>query len=124
MNVQQFLLNVWIWLLADPTHIVFAASAIAAITPTPPASTLAGKIYKVLDLFALNFLHAKENGVTVPDVMNQMSRLLAQHPDGSVSGLVSVTASPTPLVQPLEPSPVIVPTPGITLSSSPTIAKE
>lgn len=57
VNLVQAILN---WVLSDPSHIVAAASGLAAITPTPAANTWAGQLYKILDLFALNFLHAKD----------------------------------------------------------------
>lgn len=42
------------------TSIVTAASAIAALTPTPADDNLIGKAYKLIDLFALNFGKAKD----------------------------------------------------------------
>jgi hypothetical protein len=62
MTTVQFLQSVLDWLLADPSHIVVAASAIAALTPCPDPSTLAGKLYRVIDILALNILRAKEGG--------------------------------------------------------------
>lgn len=38
------------------------ASAIAALTPTPKDDVIIGKIYKVVDLLALNIGKAKDNG--------------------------------------------------------------
>lgn len=42
------------------TAIVAAASAIAALTPTPADDTLVGKAYKVIDWLALNVFKAKD----------------------------------------------------------------
>ena len=42
------------------TWIVTAASAIAASTPTPKDDAIIGKIYKAVDLLAINFGRAKE----------------------------------------------------------------
>ena len=42
------------------TGIVAVASAIAALTPTPKDDTIVGKIYKVIDLLALNVGKAKD----------------------------------------------------------------
>lgn len=42
------------------TSAVALASAIAAITPTPTAGTAWSKVYKVIDLFALNIGKAKD----------------------------------------------------------------
>jgi hypothetical protein len=42
------------------TSAVALASAIAAVTPTPKAGSFWSKVYKVIDIFALNFGKAKE----------------------------------------------------------------
>ena len=42
------------------TGIVAVASAIAALTPTPKDDTIVGKVYKVIDLLALNVGKAKD----------------------------------------------------------------
>jgi len=62
MNSVQFIESIADWLLADPAHLVVAASIIAALTPTPNPDTLAGKLYRVVDLIALNVLRAKQTG--------------------------------------------------------------
>lgn len=62
MTTEQFIQTILDWLLADPSHLVTAASALAALTPTPADDSLAGKLYKIIDILALNFLHAKETG--------------------------------------------------------------
>jgi hypothetical protein len=80
MNTVQFAMAILNWLQADPTHVAFAASAIAAFTPTPHPGSVAGKLYRVLDFFALNFLHAKDTGVKPADVTQvaeQVAALLA-----------------------------------------------
>lgn len=46
--------------IAAATAVVSAASAIAALTPTPKDDELAGKLYRIVDVLALNVLHAKE----------------------------------------------------------------
>ena len=66
MTVLATLQTLADWLLADPSHIVVAAAAIAALTPTPVPNSLGGKLYRVVDIFALNFLHAKEDGAPAP----------------------------------------------------------
>jgi len=63
VNTIDFFKAILNWVLADPSHIVVLAGVIAALTPTPEPNSVAGKFYKVLDLFALNFLHAKDSGV-------------------------------------------------------------
>ena len=42
------------------TAIITAASAIAALTPTPKDDTFIGKAYKVVDWLALNVFKAKD----------------------------------------------------------------
>jgi len=42
------------------TTIVAAASAIAALTPTPKDDTVIGKAYKIIDWLALNVMKAKD----------------------------------------------------------------
>ncbi len=88
MTTLQFISGLLDWLLADPSHIVAAASALAAATPTPAPNSVWGKLYQVLDIFALNILHAKDGGgVNVPP----------PKPAGAVvalllAGIVSVSA--------------------------------
>ena len=55
------------WVLGHKTElvailggIVTVASAIAALTRTPTDDTIVGKLYKVVDMLALNVGHAKE----------------------------------------------------------------
>ena len=78
MNTMQFFNAIVQWLSADPSHVVVLASALAALTPTPNPTTTAGKLYKLLDLFALNFMHAKSTGVTIDSVAAQVAVLLEQ----------------------------------------------
>jgi len=42
------------------TTLVALASAICAVTPTPKDDAIIGKIYKVLEMFALNVGKAKQ----------------------------------------------------------------
>ena len=84
MTTEQFIQTLLDWLLADPSHLVSAASALAAMTPTPAANTLAGKLYQIVDILALNFLHAKDSGPGTP----------------------TGTGTGTPPVPPSSPSPV------------------
>ena len=42
------------------TAVIAAASAIAALTPTPADDTFIGKAYKVIDWLALNVFKAKD----------------------------------------------------------------
>jgi hypothetical protein len=44
------------------TAVIAAASAIAALTPTPKDDTLVGKAYKLIDWLALNVFKAKDTG--------------------------------------------------------------
>jgi len=49
-------------LFAVVTTIIAAASAIAALTPTPKDDTLIGKAYSIIDWLALNVIKAKDKG--------------------------------------------------------------
>ena len=51
------LLPTWLSALSG---VIAAASGIAALTPTPRDDSVIGKIYRVIDLLALNIGHAKE----------------------------------------------------------------
>ena len=42
------------------TAVIAAASAIAALTPTPKDDTFIGKAYKIVDWLALNVFKAKD----------------------------------------------------------------
>lgn len=47
-------------LLHSAMTVVAAASAITAITPTPRDDTFVGKLYRALEILALNIGHAKD----------------------------------------------------------------
>jgi len=47
--------------------IISVASAICALTPTPKAGTVKGKIYKLIEWAALNVGKAKETGDAISD---------------------------------------------------------
>lgn len=49
------------WFAVVTTFIAFA-SALAAATPTPKEGTVLAKLYKIVDLAAINVSHAKETG--------------------------------------------------------------
>lgn len=49
------------------TWIVTAASAIAASTPTPKDDALIGKIYRAIDVLAINFGKAKMQAPSAPN---------------------------------------------------------
>jgi len=59
-QIISYLMNNADNLLAVFASIVAAASAIAAITPTPKDDALASKAYKVIDWLALNVGKAKD----------------------------------------------------------------
>ena len=46
--------------IAIVTAVVTLASLIASITPTPKDNAVIAKVYRVVDLLALNIGHAKE----------------------------------------------------------------
>ena len=47
-------------LISIITAVVAVASAVAALTPTPKDDNIVGKIYKVIDMLALNVGKAKD----------------------------------------------------------------
>ena len=53
---MDFISNMVMWV----TAIVTASSIIAAVTPTPKDEAWIGKLYKFIDLLALNILKAKD----------------------------------------------------------------
>lgn len=55
--IQAFQNNPW-FIVATSAISLF--SAIAAATPTPKAGSFAAKLYKIVDLVALNFGKAKQ----------------------------------------------------------------
>lgn len=71
MNTIQFLTSILNWLLADPSHIIVAATLADSLIPTPDPRTPIGKFYKVLELFALSFMHAKESGIPPNEQLEQ-----------------------------------------------------
>ena len=62
MTTIAFVQSAIDWLLADPSHVVLAASVLAALIPTPDPNTLIGKLYRVIDILAINILRAKQTG--------------------------------------------------------------
>lgn len=80
MNTMQFVQMILNWLQADPTHVWLAFAALSALTPTPDPNTPLGKLYKVVDVLALNVLHAKETGTAqTPDSLaSQVASILEQ----------------------------------------------
>jgi hypothetical protein len=113
MTTMQFINSIISWLQADPSHIIVLASALAALTPTPNPNTIAGRAYKVLDLFALNFLHAKSTGVTMPDVAQQVASILEQMKPAPLPPVVApapvVAAAPAPMPAPQVAPPAVAP---------------
>lgn len=105
MTTLGFLQAVADWLLADPSHIAVAAAVLAAVTPTPNPDSLAGKFYRIVDLLAFNFLHAKESGVAVPQHVDlealalTLAKALAAQPAPAAAVSEATPANPPP-VQP------------------------
>ena len=59
-NIINYILENSTELIGIATAIVTAASAIAALTPTPRDDTWVGKAYRVVDWLALNIGRAKD----------------------------------------------------------------
>tara|TARA_R100001463_G_scaffold45804_1_gene94250 strand:+ start:110 stop:286 length:177 start_codon:yes stop_codon:yes gene_type:complete len=57
---MQYVQENWEAILGILTAAVALASAVAAITPTPKDDGIVKKLYKILDLLALNVGKAKE----------------------------------------------------------------
>ncbi len=60
MNIINYIIQNSDSLLAIVTTIVAAASAIAALTPTPQDDAWISKVYKLVDWLALNVGKAKD----------------------------------------------------------------
>ena len=60
MNIIDYIIVNKEDLIGIITAVVTAASAIAALTPTPADDTIVGKAYKFVDWLALNFGKAKD----------------------------------------------------------------
>ena len=56
----DYILNNKEQLFGIVTAVIAAASAIAALTPTPKDDTIVGKAYKLIDWLALNVFKAKD----------------------------------------------------------------
>jgi hypothetical protein len=98
MNTMQFGMAVIDWLQSDPSHVVVAASAVAALTPTPAPGTLYAKLYKIVDLFAGNFCRAKDTGVTPAMVAEQVASLLMAQAKANPPVAAAAVAVPAPTV--------------------------
>jgi len=59
-NIINYILENSTQLIGIATAIVTAASAIAALTPTPQDDTWVGKAYRIVDWLALNIGRAKD----------------------------------------------------------------
>ena len=59
---MDFVLNI----ISGVTGIVCAASIICSLTPTPKDDALIGRLYKIVEIAALNIGKAKEGSTTNP----------------------------------------------------------
>ena len=57
---MEWIVANWQGVLAAVTGVIAAASAIAALTPTPKDDAILSKIRGLIDLLALNVLNAKK----------------------------------------------------------------
>lgn len=97
MTAYQALQWVLDWLISDPTHLMAIAALIAAVVPTPSPTSVVGKMFKVVDILALNILHAKETGVAVPGALSAAAQLAEDvksakddpHPQGDIVALMN-----------------------------------
>jgi hypothetical protein len=97
MTTQDFISSLADWLLADPSHLVAAASGLAALIPTPARDSLAGRLFRIVDILALNILHAKEQGQpTNPPSDNHTTGPTAVATVAGLAILLSACAGQTP----------------------------
>lgn len=59
INIVSSFRESWPAWLSAVTGIIAAASSVAALTPTPRDDKILGKLYKIVDLLALNVGFAK-----------------------------------------------------------------
>lgn len=76
MTTLQFLDAILAWLQADPVHASAAAAIVVALTPTPNPSSSLGKLYKILEIIALNFGRAKESGIPASALADEVAAAL------------------------------------------------
>lgn len=56
---MNWILENWVGILTAVTSVIAAASAVAALTPTPKDDSFIAKVKGVVNFLALNFGHAK-----------------------------------------------------------------
>jgi hypothetical protein len=85
--------------------VIALASAIAAITPTPTEGSTLAKVYKIIDVLALNIGKAKDKGVVVGNepaevlpVVKAVTTSTTLKPRTSTS-TSTTTQKPTPVVE-------------------------
>lgn len=108
MPTLQALMLVWSWLMSDWTHPIVAMAGVAALTPTPAPGTIWSKLYRVIDVIALNVLHAKSTGITPVVIAQQVATLLQANLQQKVG---SQAVAPEPIMNRPPVAPVAQPTP-------------
>ena len=53
-------MNTLMMILESLPYVIAAASAVSAVTPTPKDDGIVKKIYKIIDILAINFGYAKQ----------------------------------------------------------------
>ncbi len=69
MEIIFTLLQTQPW-FAIVAAIISLSSAIAAATPTPKEGTLLSKLYRIIDILAINVGKAKDKGEKGDDILN------------------------------------------------------
>ena len=76
MTTPELFINAYAWLMSDWAHPIVAAAAFTALTPTPKPDTWLAKAYKVIDVVAINVIHAKSTGMTSTAMAEEIANVL------------------------------------------------
>lgn len=92
------------------TAVIALASAIAALTPTPTEGSTLAKLYKIIDVLALNVGKAKDKGAVVAQPVEILPAIKAVTTSSPKIPKTSTTPSPEGLGNSTTPAPKITKT--------------